>query len=233
MSVIINEENCVTAWETLSTLILNKGPQHNVMITISQPTDFGDLNELLKTKNPKKLDSTTSHIRQVVNTIFPYHLWELSPNRDALYTKYRSVYLKGKNRHWGTYFQRLISFDKHFNGGINQLENAIDALNGGSPQRHYIVFHLTSGNLDSNIRPMGAPCWHFGEITVNDDRSLNLVAVYRAQDYFNKALGNFIGLSKLLEFICEQTNRPIGSLIVHAIYAYNGGSKSNLVRLIN
>jgi len=79
---------------------------------------------------------------------------------------------------------------------------------------------------------MGAPCWHFGEITINHDRSINLVAVYRNHDYFNKTLGNFIGLSKLLEFICSETGRAPGSLIVHSINAFNGGSTNNLATLI-
>ncbi len=233
MAILVNEINCLDAWLKVSNLILVNGQQENVLITIDHPCDFTNLRTWLTVRNPKRIDLNADHIRHVVNTIFPYNLSILCANRSDLYLKYRSIYLNGNNRRWGTYFQRLISFDKHFqNNGANQLENAIIALNGGSPQHHYIVFHLTAVNLNSNVAPMGAPCWHFGEITINNDNTIDLVAIYRKHDYFNKAFGNFIGLAKLLEFICNNTGRIPGKLIVHSINAFNNSTRNNLVRLI-
>jgi len=233
MATLINQNNCFLAWKSVADLIVRNEQQENVLITIDQPCDFRDIKAWIKERNPKRVDSHADNIRHVINTIFPYGLSGLCGRRADLYSRYKSIYTKGTNRSWGTYFQRLISFDKHFTAsGTNQLENAINALNGGSPQHHYIVFHLSAANLDSNVRPMGAPCWHFGEITINDDRSINLVAVYRKHDYYNKALGNFIGLAKLLEFICANTGREPGKLIIHSINAFNGNSRNNLATLI-
>jgi len=233
MAILVNEVNCLTAWLAVSNLIVQGGQQENVLITIDNPCDFNDLHTWLIDRNPKRIDANADSIRHVINTIFPYNLSNLCRDRIDLYLKYRSIYLKGANRRWGTYFQRLISFDKHFqNNGVNQLENAIQALNGGSPQHHYIVFHLTAVNLNSNVAPMGSPCWHFGEITINNDNTIDLVAIYRKHDYFNKAFGNFIGLSKLLAFICHNSGKVPGKLIVHSINAFNNSSRNNLVRLI-
>lgn len=233
MPTIIDKRDGLSAWQAASQLILKNGPQDNLIITIQQPCDFSDLKQWILERNPKSFGGS-DHIRQVINTIMPYGLAAFFNCRHDFYNKYKSVYIAGTNRSWGTYFQRLICFDNHFRtNGPNQLENVIGALNGGSPQKHYINFHLSDISLDNNARPMGAPCWHFGEITVNADRTINLIAVYRAQDYFNKALGNFIGLSKLLEFICLHTNRKPGKLIVHAIYAFrHGSSKKNFAQLI-
>jgi thymidylate synthase len=235
MALQIQSTNILGAWQEASSKILLEGPLDNLLITIDKPCIFDNLDTIIKNRNPKSINSNANNIRHVINTIFPYNLASLCPNRQFLYTKYKEIYLNGTGRKsWGTYFQRLVSYDNHFtNNGLNQLENAIVALNGGSPQKHYIVFHLSCRNLDSNTRPMGAPCWHFGEITINEDKSLNLVVVYRMHDYFQKALGNFIGLAKLLEFICKETNRATGKLIIHSIHAYNGASvKSNLAALI-
>lgn len=233
MAIIIQARDCLTAWQNASNIIIQNGEQRNLIITIDNPCDFTDLNLWIQNRNPKSISSNHDNIRHVINTIFPYNLERLCNNRHTLYQKYKLIYQNGNNRSWGTYFQRLTSFDNHYsNNGINQLEDSINALNGGSQQKNYIVFHLSARNLDSNVRPMGAPCWHFGEISINGDRSLNLTAVYRKHDYYNKAFGNFIGLSKLLDFICRETGRTPGQLVIHSINAYNSSTNANLSQLI-
>jgi hypothetical protein len=57
--------------------------------------------------------------------------------------------------------------------------------------------------------------------------------VYRNHDYFNKALGNFIGLAKLLEFICTEAQQRPGSLVVHSIHGYSSAGIPKLRQLIN
>ena len=50
-----------------------------------------------------------------------------------------------------------------------------------------------------------------------------MVAVYRSHDYTLLALGNFIGLSDLLAFICRETRKTPGKLTVHSVYAFLDG----------
>ena len=57
---------------------------------------------------------------------------------------------------------------------------------------------------------------------------LDFVAVYRNQDFFNKALGNFIGLGQLLKFICDESNKRAGTLTCHSVHAFSGGNMGYL-----
>jgi hypothetical protein len=60
---------------------------------------------------------------------------------------------------------------------------------------------------------------------------LDLVVVYRNHDYFNKALGNFIALGQLLDFICVESNKEPGQLICHSVHAYFGAPKGKMLQL--
>jgi muramoyltetrapeptide carboxypeptidase LdcA involved in peptidoglycan recycling len=51
-------------------------------------------------------------------------------------------------------------------------------------------------------------------------------------DYFNKTLGNLIGLSKLLQFICIQSGRVPGKLIIHSANAYYDCNNNTLNNII-
>jgi thymidylate synthase len=219
---LISGRNCAEVWLAgCNKLSTNNREYNNLILSIDTPCDYTNLSAWIENYNPK--DHNGDSIEDVINTIFPYKLYSRSSDRFDLYKKYEKIYNKAKrirNQKWGTYFQRLISFGKNFDTThSNQLENAIQALQRGPNYRSAILFHLSAAHIDSNIRHRGGPCWHFGELTCNDDRSVNLVAVYRNHDYFNKCLGNLIGLSKLLEFICAESNRQPGKLIIHSVHA--------------
>lgn len=236
MAVLINGTNCFDGWYNACSHITNQpnGEDVNIIVNIEAACDFTNLDTWISDHNPKNIDAGADNIRQVINTIFPYHLKSFYPNRQDFYTKYRSVFSRSRNKKWGTYFQRLISFGKGFDDSHpNQLENAITSLQGNSPQRFFITFHLTSSNIESNVRPLGGPCWQFGEVVKNEHGNLDLIVIYRNHDYFNKALGNFIGLAKLLEFICTEANQRPGRLIVHSIHGYSSAGVARLTQLMN
>lgn len=235
MAHLIQGNNCLDSWITASQLIINEGEQTNLIVEIDQPDNLIDLDKWLVERNPKRVNIHCDNIRQIINTIFPYNLEKYFPgNRTAFYKKYQEIYGASKNKKWGTYFQRLISFGKGFNPAhCNQLENAITALKGNANQRYYINFHLTAASVESNIRPMGGPCWQFGQLMINSaNNTVDFVVMYRNHDFFNKALGNYIGLSKLLQFICRESNRQSGKLIVHSIHAYSAAGEANLATLV-
>jgi thymidylate synthase len=72
----------------------------------------------------------------------------------------------------------------------------------------------------------------FVEITAPTSEELDLIAVYRNHDFIEKALGNFVGLARLLRFICRSTNNAVGSVICHSIHAY-ANNKSRLLRMLD
>ena len=236
MATIISGLNCFEAWRKVAKYLIDhpKSNDTNVVVTIENPTDFCDLKNWIEKYNPQLVESESTNIRQVINTIFPYNLKSYFDDRHLFYLKYEQIYKNSRRKKWGTYFQRLISFGKGFeNSHINQLENAINALRGDSPQKYFITFHLTASNIESNVRPLGGPCWQYGELTVNEDNSIDLIAIYRNHDYLNKAFGNFIGLAKLLEFICAESQRRPGKIVIHSIHAYSSKAISKLSQLLS
>ena len=143
MAVIIDGNTCYDAGLKTSMYLIShpKGEDTNIIVNISDPCQFKDLPIWLITKNPKKFDKNGDNIRNVINTIFPYLLREHFICRFDFYKKYSKVFTKSKNKKWGTYFQRLISFGKGINNGqINQIENAISAENLTFNVRHQVLF---------------------------------------------------------------------------------------------
>lgn len=241
MAQIITGNNLLDTWQSSCQFLRNNGKRaFNLILEIHDPTNFVYLNDWIDNRNPKNYGGSDD-INDVINTIFPFKTYERNIffNRNLFYDHYKRIYLRGKRinsrQSWGTYFQRLINYSKHFTNpiGVNQLEKAIIALSGDRVRRNSIVFHLTSSDLDSNTRLLGAPCWQFGEILWDGETDrISLLVVYRNHDYFNKTLGNLIGLSKLLDFLCNESGKQPGKLIVHSANAYYNCSHSVLDLMI-
>ena len=238
MAQLFQFNTCFEAWHSIATNLLNNREGSNFLIEIDSPCEYNDLDEWIVKYDPAAVSQNAKHrLNNIINTIFPYKLSMRVNNRNELYNTYLAIYNRSRrlrNQKWGTYFERLINYpnSNRVGEGNNQLENAIRALNSNSNCRNYITFHLTSANIESNARPMGAPCWQFGELVKNGNR-IDLIAVYRNHDYFYKAFGNFIGLSRLLQYICMQSNKEPGKLIIHSTHAYYNSSKKDLRQLLS
>jgi thymidylate synthase len=229
----VEGDTAVEAWRAGCALLLSsRGEISNLISTISQPCEVDD--QWLLRHSPVRYKAGADDARDVANTLFPQKTNERSANREDLYSQYlrahdrAHTWRRGRNA-WGTYFERLIRFPP---GGVNQLERAIRKVNTW-PQRNTtgLVFHLSSPAIDAP-RTRGGPCWQFAEILWNADDSLDLVVVYRNHDFFNKVLGNFVGLGRLLKFICTSTNKQPGKLVCHSVHAYFDCSQQQLRSLI-
>lgn len=228
---VVEETTSFGAWQAGALLIIKNGSLKNLITTIHDPCSI-DL-DWLDQRSPHKVISSADNIRDVINTIFPERLRARTTTRSELYTKYHERHRRAKKMRgrtaWGTYFERLTSFPPT---GVNQLERAIEKLNTW-PQRNMtgLVFHLSCPTIDAP-RTRGGPCWQFAEILWNADGTLDLVVVYRNHDFFNKALGNFIGLGYLLKFICDQSKKLPGKLICHSCHAFSDGTLKALRQII-
>jgi thymidylate synthase len=235
MSIVqASGDDAVEAWrDGVEKLTAANGEICNLLTTIANPTQL-DANWITE-HTPQIYGGGYDDIRDVVDTIFPISLAERFTDRQQLRTEYLKRHARAmrftRNRgRWGTYFERLISFPPD---GTNQLDTAIEKLINW-PQRNTtgLVFHLSSPAID-RPRTRGGPCWHFGEILWHPKDVLDLVVVYRNHDFFNKALGNFIGLGQLLKFICDQSGKSPGRLVCHSVHAFSGAtSKLHLASLI-
>jgi thymidylate synthase len=222
--------SCVDAWQAASQHIIAQGGEdYNVVVTIEAPSQFDPA--WLTRFSPSSVDARGDAIRDVINTIFPSKTLKNARSRADFYERYKRAFDRRRSRHrtWGTYFHRLISFGPERK---NQLENAIAALERwGHNHKAALVFHLSSSDVD-DVRIMGGPCWQYGALLCPDSDTVSLLAVYRNHDYFNKALGNFLGLSRLLQFIAAATKRNTGQVICHSAHAYFDCPKAALQRLL-
>jgi hypothetical protein len=221
--------SAVDAWRQGAELILRHGEISNLVTNIASPVVFD--HSWLDQFSPQQYGSRYDDMSDVVNTIFPWRLAARYPNREQFVTEYLRRHDRARrwsrNRSaWGTYFERLTRFPG--GNGANQLLRAIDKLRAWPVRsKTGLVFHLSSPAVDTP-RTRGGPCWQFAEILWREGDVLDFVAVYRNQDFFNKALGNFIGLGQLLKFICDESNKRAGTLTCHSVHAFSGGNMGYL-----
>jgi hypothetical protein len=145
MARLFEANSILDAWKSVSDELLSDNYQKNIIIEIANPCDFQSLPSILMDHNPSDVTGNfnSDNIKNVINTIFPYKVALRFNNRQIFYDHYISVHSKAKKirkQRWGTYFERLINFPKSAKKqeNLNQLENAISALNGNSKCKNYI-----------------------------------------------------------------------------------------------
>lgn len=229
----VEAQTALEAWQLGADRLLQEGGQvSNLMTTILDPC--AEDPAWLTDHSPACFKAGGDDARDVANTLFPSKIADRSIDRADLYAQYlrrhdrTRRWRRGRNA-WGTYFERLIRFPPT---EVNQLERVIEKLNNW-PKRNTtgLVFHLSSPSVDAP-RTRGGPCWHYGELLWNADGTLDLVAVYRNHDFFNKVLGNFVGLGRLLQFICAEGGKQPGRLVCHSVHAYFDSSQQQMRKLV-
>jgi thymidylate synthase len=215
---IIKADGVVEAWKSAARLLVEQGDRFNLNVHIASPASLNEA-EVAAFCHRRVAPEISKSVYDVANTIFPaasaYHGGDLK----EFFAHYQKVYERGQRRYrnsWGTYFLRLVAFgeDKE-----NQLGKVMHGLSNWKSKPHAaFVLHLSSADLD-NPRPLGAPCWQYAQFIRSGDDVLSLSAVYRSHDYFQKALGNFVGLTRLLRFVCERSNMMPGTLTCLSTFA--------------
>ena len=216
MAKVIKSATVHGAWiDAVGDLLQAPKPIDNLLLEVTDPLRCAPL--WLTAHCPRSLGLGVDSIRNVANTIFPERQLSSFSSRADFYSHFAQVYSRGgrarRNRYaWGTYYQRLTDYgDLH----LNQLERAVACMcRWQTPSLTAFVFHLSAADRDGP-RKRGAPCLQYIELLDHGLNGLGLVAVYRNHDYFGKVLGNLIGLSRLIRFVCDATGRHSGSLVCH------------------
>ncbi len=181
-------------------------------------------------------------ISTVANTIFPWALYHPrlgSMARQHLYKMFRQGYSVERRYHAnnrGTYFQRMIAWPAK-GGEVNQLENVIKRLRSELARINPFssIYELSIGEPEEYIeqegiadiqvylpgydtRTMGFPCLSHICLTFHKGR-IDMTALYRNQYFISKAYGNYLGLSRLLRFICQEVDCEAGELVCIASHA--------------
>ena len=191
---VVTATDLVDAWMQAATILLNDsgGKRKGLTVHISEPS-MPEPN-ILRNHDAARLNSSIKSIADVANTIFPRkgRLW--ARNISEFTEWYRKAYSRRKTGAWGTYFQRMIDFGPSH---LNQIEQILNGLRdwGGNHSAAFVI-HLSSAELDKP-RKIGGPCLQYLQIGDVGDNHMGMTAVYRSHDYYQKALGNFLGLSRL------------------------------------
>ncbi|PRQ02033.1 hypothetical protein [Enhygromyxa salina] len=178
-------------------------------------------------------------VHTVAETIFPAGLYE-QYGTDGVYEIYpNEVYPAIKGSHWGRYayllVRRLDSKGKvALDDGvpINPLRRCIDRMNRQLTQKsnNRVIYEMDfvedlAGELQftrmsrREPNPANGPCLSHLSMKFSSDRKLHLAAIYRSHFYAQKALGNLLGLSRLMAFVCEQTGLEPGRLLCVSTHA--------------
>jgi thymidylate synthase len=222
MSEFIKSQNCLSAWKDACNYILNHGNGYNLIVKIESPLEF-NLDQKAEILNSKIISNL--ELQNVINTIFPSRLYERNLHlfSEDFYNLHENLYEKGKTLHrknksrWGNYFLRFTRFGSQ---RLNQLQEIIEKINIRPKQQAACYYmHVSSIEIDTNTRTIGNPCLQYVQFAQQEGK-IHLTAVYRNHDFLLKALGNYIGLAKLLEFVCKKTNSEIGSVTCHSIHFY-------------
>lgn len=154
----------------------------------------------------------------------------------------RGLKLLGRGRRSGrrfsqwihTYFERMVGVwqDRH---GVqkeikpNRLLGVIEKLNAWDKNAE-AAFYIHTDLVTDNFRKMGSPCLQYVQFRAHGDKKLSVVALYRAHDYANKALGNLIGLQRLGEFVAKHTARTYDGLSVVSLNPFSNSGKGALIK---
>jgi len=162
--------------------------------------------------------------RHVAYTIFPQGLSQ-SRSADQLFADFNRdggffdrVYKR--TRRWGTYFRRATHYPTP-SGYVNQLHRIIQALNARPTTYKAAYTMITQQPGADTVGPRGHPCLNYIALQVapGDVRSIHILAVYRNQDFTQRAYGNYQGLGQLLSFVCAQTGSAVGTLTCYSSHA--------------
>ncbi len=178
----------------------------------------------------------------VATTLFPQALYN-SQHEDArtfLYSHYEqsfSVLKRFSPNRYGTYFHRMVAYP-HGNETINQLEHIIQRLQKQlrSPNPLSSAYEIGINEVDDidsedavaeavrvyapdrDTRLLGFPCLSHISLTLFKQQ-LHLTALYRNQQFIGRAYGNYVGLSRLLSFLCQEVGCEPGELVCIASHA--------------
>jgi hypothetical protein len=175
----------------------------------------------------------------------------LATEADAFYGRYLEMLpdlMTEPANNRGTYFGRMVAWPGNdVDGGVNQLAKRIASLRGAHERRlkAYSASDLTLEFQDDDAvsiqeyaatddRTEGFPCLVHIAMTVLDGR-LSMTAIYRNWYLVTRGYGNLVGLSRLLQFVAQQTGYQVGELVVVGVKAnaeHHGYTKTAVRQLI-
>lgn len=130
-----------------------------------------------------------------------------------------------------TYFERLVGMWRAGDQKLhqikeNRLRSIVEKIGSWGKDVEAALYVHTDAPED-RLRTRGAPCLQYVQFRLYDHDKIELFALYRAHDYLNKALGNFIGLQRLGSFVASESGRKYERQTVFSVHPFveSGGVK--------
>lgn len=126
------------------------------------------------------------------------------------------------NRH-DSYIERLVAWRSFEHGeAVPQLQNILSRLktevHNPAPKSSSYEMSVFSPGLDSGY--MSFPCLSHLSVKYDHRRNLvHLIALYRNHTFLSHAYGNYVGLGRLIAFICAETGTSPGDLVSVSTHA--------------
>ncbi len=213
--------DCAKAWALgVKAIRDNHGPISPLVTEITDPCTVEV--EWWKSLSPRTISASENTLHAVVEMVGPDELTMPGLSRQQVFqrawTKFdrcRSRGIRLSNWH-DTYFERLTRGED----GSNRIDEVIEKMNTWGGRRVAPYYAHTVSNSTGGIVPIGSPCLQYVQFVQRADSMLDMFALYRNHDFFLKALGNFVGLGRLLSFVARETEQTVGKLTCISVNAY-------------
>lgn len=239
MAKVFNGERIVPVWLSAVRALsqTRERTDRNFLLEIDSPTllTSSDHEVIAAIDDRLRASSNGLSIETVSATLFPERLYR-HYGRPEFYDRYLAVIKKGKDTGaWGTYAMRMIQrTHPGSRDAFNPLEIIVQKLNATrTGRRVHAAYELGVASpidlldppaagfgyelpiydpVTDGGRPTNIPCLSHLSFKLNDDGTIDLTAVYRSHHYAQRALGNLIGLGRLLAFVSKEAELGLGTL---------------------
>jgi hypothetical protein len=230
-------------------LTCSKREAQNLVLEISNPTDvsMADRNVMSAVDNAIRAHHPGLSLATVMATIFPQNLYKRH-GRPKFYEFHHQAIKRAGKKGWGTYAGRMMRRrGKDGVQIINPLEIIVEKLKSNArvdaKQSFVSTYELGTTDPSEDLhpslameiecgadlptydaaydanRPLGGPCLSHISFKLLDRKVLNMTAIYRSHYYCERALGNLLGLSQLLNFVATEAKLQVGTLTCISTHA--------------
>ena len=230
---------------------LYEQPRHqdfDVFLSVASPTEL----TVADTKVIDRLDrllasNNGANIHTVAETIFPHSDYVREGARgvyETYPTRMKEIHAARKDKRWGCYAMRMLSQTDLDGKAFVPLQRLVEKMRKTVkytacyelvPGRPYLGDIGDAGDVflydpATDRKPYygNMPCLSLASFKY--DRFKNaarLNATYRSHYYIQRALGNMIGLGRLLYFVSRESQLAVGPMTINSTYAVlDTGSKN-------
>lgn len=240
---IPSQPDCAAAWREAVRLVdaASGHEAYNVIIDVADPTAGATIAHAGVAAVNAFLTTRAKPVDTVANTIFPASLY-LRHGAPAFFDVFAERVLPKVRRgeRWsGYYFERMMAYPVAAGDPPNQLWDIVTRMKDKNVRAlNKFELSLFDPVRDVDNSPYGGQCLSFLSFKVlpGATRRVTLTAQYRNHYYFEKLLGNLIGLGRLMSFVARETGLAVGPLTIVSTHAKidqpGGATRGELTTLL-